>query len=182
MVRYTEALGSFDAERRWRLPCRWATGADSLLPTAGARTFRWLMELIPLAVCEGRDSDRHESRRDDQYDNSTTQAVNDAGTCGGCLCVAEGTALCLSKRVQTGDCRSCQKEASRANRTCEPRPDRDAVYRFHLNRGLMWSRRKLSDQIMFIINITKMVAGIRARRKLRRSFRRCIKYMTARPA
>ena len=36
-------------------------------------------------------------------------------------------------------------------------------------------RRKLSDQIMFLIKRTKMVAGIRERKRLRRSSARCMK-------
>ena len=52
----------------------------------------------------------------------------------------------------------------------------------YLSKGLMCNKRKLSDQIMFIISITKMVAGITARRRLRCSSRRCMKYITPRPA
>lgn len=43
----------------------------------------------------------------------------------------------------------------------------------------MCSKRKLSDQIIFIINRTKMVAGMSDQKKLRRSSIMCIKYMTA---
>jgi len=41
----------------------------------------------------------------------------------------------------------------------------------------MCSRRMLSDQIMFIISRTKIVAGISERNKVRFSCARCMKYI-----
>src|SRR6267378_5577878 len=43
--------------------------------------------------------------------------------------------------------------------------------------GRMCSRRMLSDQIIFIISRTKIVAGISERNKLRFSWARCMKYI-----
>ncbi len=100
---------------RAKLPRNRVSEAGSLLPAVGARTFRLLVELISFAVRECRDSDGHERGRDDQDNNSATQAVNDPGTRRGCLRVAESAGLGVGKCVQAKDRGSCQKEADRSN-------------------------------------------------------------------
>src|SRR5262249_2430494 len=138
-----------------------------------------IAELIPLTIGEDCDPDGHQCGWDDQYDDAAAQGVNQAGTGRGGLGVTKSAALRVGKSVHADRGDTWRPEAKAATTTDE-RPT--LMCEHHFAKGLMRSKRKLSDQIIFIISMTKMVAGINARRKLRCSSRRCIKYMTPRPA
>jgi hypothetical protein len=64
----------------------------------------------------------------------------------------------------------------RENETATPALLRQSVRQLgYCGKESIRRRRKLSDQIMFLIKRTKMVAGIRERKRLRRSSARCMK-------
>src|SRR5579883_1329134 len=153
--------------------------AENASPAAPLLSLRGVMELVPLPVGQNCDSDRHEHGGDDQNEDAAAQPLDDARPGRGRLGVAERTTLRL---------RDAAQGKNRRARKCKPEGAAEPVMRghshlvAHLANGFMCNRRKLSDQIMFIMSITKIVAGMRARRRLRRSWRRCMKYMTPRPA
>src|SRR5215469_5091114 len=150
------------------------------LPVLAIARIGGAMELVAFPVSENRDSDRHEHGWNYEHEDSAAQTLNDAGSGRGCLRVAEGATLGVGSGTERDGCGGGEaKPKGGANRRFSKSRHHLAA---HFPNGLMRRRRKLSDQIMFIMSMTKIVAGINARRRLRCSFRRCMKYITPRPA
>ncbi len=152
------------------------------LPAIGA-VFRWSLsaaELISLPISKEGDAYRHEHRRYHQDENATAQSLNHART-GGCrLGITEGAVLGEAGSTKGDHRNDRQGPSGEMQQRANPWVSHDVILYFA--NGLMCSSRKLSDHIMFIMSTTKMVAGMSASRRFRCSSRRCIKYITARPA
>src|SRR5215469_6054441 len=136
------------------------------------------LKLVTLPVGENGNSHRQEHWRDDQHQDPGAQSLNKAAARRRCLRITERAALRVGssthREYQHQDGRSAVPQESRARISRHRTP--------YFGNARMWRSRKLSDQIIFIMNSTKRVAGIRAHRKLRRSSRRCMKNITARLA
>src|SRR5262249_53912734 len=124
-------------------------GQDLHLPIARAGIPRRIVELISFFVREGRDPNGHQGRGDDQDKNSATQTANQARSRGSRLRVAEGAALRLGEGRHTEKRGAYHQEANATMAQASP-PRGKCLCKIHLRMGLMCSRRKLSDQIMFI--------------------------------
>src|ERR1700757_3298944 len=86
------------------------------------------VELIPLFVRKDGNSNGHEHRRDDQHQDSATQALDNAGTGRGSLGVTQGASLSVTScggqqdwhREEGAYCESTQGGYPRFAHCCTP--------------------------------------------------------------